>query len=439
MYASDPLIGEFVMSLNRLCVSALIFMALMISNARAQEPDIPSRLTLEAAIRLATSRHPLLSAAREEIRAYEGDQIAAGKRPNPSVSLEAEDYPIRAHPGPFFQNQAMTLRLDYEIERGGRRELRTEVAGRAVEVQRLEYQNQARLLKLEVERAFAHAILARLNLEAAQSLLKQTERMISLNRVRFEQGDISALELNRTEAEKLRFQDEVFQADLTLRNAKSALLALMHAPELSQEVEIMGDLQGSEGISEPGLPPQVSLEELLRIAMEHRPDLASRMEEDKRADAESLLQRALRSPNITVGGGYKRNDADNSFVIGVAIPLKIFNRNEGEIVRADAKRKQAFNLAAAARKQIELEVRQSYNAAEINRQRVEYIRTQHLEKAEEAGRVTFAAYKLGGAALIDYLDAQRTYRDTLRIYYQALYDARISLYTLASSIGMGGE
>ena len=420
-------------------MGTLICMTLMIPNVRAQEPDIPSSLTVDVAIRLAIDRNPLLSAAREEIRAFEGDQVTAGKRPNPSVSLEIEDYPIQAHPGPFFQNQAMTLRLDYEIERGGRRQLRTEAAARAVEAQRWEYQDQVRLMQLEVERAFAHAILARLNLEASQSLLNQTERMISLNRVRLEQGEISALELNRTESEKLRFQDDVFQADLMLRNAKSSLLALMHAPELSQDVEILGDLQVSEGFSEKALPPKASLEELVRVALERRPDLASRMEENKRADTDIALQRALRSSNISVGGGYKRNNEDNSFVIGVTVPLKVFNRNEGEMLRADAKRKQALSLAAAARKQIELEVRQAYNATEVNRKRVEYIRTQHLEKAEEAGRVTFAAYNLGGATLIDYLDAQRTYRDTLRIYYQALYDARVSLYALAGSIGMGVE
>jgi cobalt-zinc-cadmium efflux system outer membrane protein len=152
-----------------------------------------------------------------------------------------------------------------------------------------------------------------------------------------------------------------------------------------------------------------------------------------------MLQRALRSPNITVGGGYKRNLFDNSFVLGITIPLKVFNRNEGEILRADAEQLRAANLVAAVRKEIELDVQQAYNAVETNRQRVEYIRMQHMKKAEEASRVTLASYNLGGATLIDYMDAQRTYRDALRIYNQALFDERISLYELASSIGSGAE
>ncbi len=76
---------------------------------------------------------------------------------------------------------------------------------------------------------------------------------------------------------------------------------------------------------------------------------------------------------------------------------------------------------------------------EINGQRVDYIRTQHLKKAEEASSVTLASYNLGGATLIDYLDAQRAYRDALRIYNQAQFDERISLYELASAIGLGVE
>ena len=167
--------------------------------------------------------------------------------------------------------------------------------------------------------------------------------------------------------------------------------------------------------------------------------MASRQKEKLRADTETLLQRAVRSPNITVGGGYKRNLVDNSLVFGVTIPLKVFNRNEGEILRADAEQMRAANVMAAVRKEIELEVQQAFNAVEINRQRVEYIRMQQLKRAEEASQVTLQSYTLGGSTLIDYLDAQRTYRDALRIYNQALFDERISLYELSSSIALGAQ
>jgi outer membrane protein, heavy metal efflux system len=418
-------------------VSLFFILVICLSSIRAQESEVPSRLTLEESIRLAISRNPTLAAAKNEIQAMEGDRIAAGKRLNPVFSLQMEDYPIRAHPGPFFSNQEITFQVDYEIERGRNRQLRTEAAGQAVEAQQFAYQDQIRLMRLEVERAFYSTVLAKSNLEVSQLILDQVERMNSLNRVRYEQGDISALDLNRIEVEKLKFQDDVFQADLALRNAKSSLLALLNEPDLSRDADVTGVLPVSDESAEPGLPPHSPLNELIRIALSQRPDMAARLQEKKRSDTETLLQRAIRSPNLTVGGGYKRSGFDNSFVLGVAIPLKIFDRNEGEIVRADAEQMRALNLIAAVKKEIQLDVQKAHNAVEINRRRVDYIKTQQLKRAEEASQVTLESYNFGGATLIDYLDAQRSYRDALRIFNQALYDERISLYELSSSIALG--
>ena len=399
--------------------------------------NIPSSLTLDDAIRLAIGRNPALAAEKNEIRALEGDKIAASKRPNPAFSLQAEDFPISSHPGPFFEVQEITSRVDYEIETGGRRKLRTGAAGQALEAQQRAYQNQLRLMRLEVERAFYRIVLAKSNLESSKLILDQAEGMISLNRVRFQQGDISALELNRIEVEKLKFQDDVFQADLALRNAKSSLLALLNAPDLSRDVNAIGALQVSDQNPEQGLPPRAPLDELVQMALKQRPDLAARLQEKGRADTETLLQRAIRSPNITVGGGYKRNLTENSVVFGVTIPLKIFNRNEGEIIRADAEQMRALNMVAVLQKDVQLDVQKAHNAVEINRERVDYIKTQQLKRAEEVSQVTLESYNLGGSTLIDYLDAQRTYRDALRLFNQALFDERVSLYELSSSIGLG--
>jgi cobalt-zinc-cadmium efflux system outer membrane protein len=420
---------------------ALFLFVVILSSSRLQAQDsaIPSRLTLQEAIRLAVARNPSLAAARNEIEALQGDSVAASQKLNPAVSLEESDLPIRANPGRFFGTQEITLRFDYEIERGGRRQLRTQSAQQAVEAQKLTYRDEVRRIELEVKRAFSRMVLARSNLETSRLILEQAERMIGLNRVRLQQGDISALDLNRIEVEKLRFQDDVFQADLMLRNSKSSLLALLDASDLSQDVDVVGTLPVTDPTAEAGLPPRVPLGELFRIALQKRPDIASALQQKDRADTETRLQRAIRSSNVTVGGGYKRNAIDNSFVLGVTLPLQIFNRNQGGILRADAEQKRSANLQAALQKQIQLEVQQAYNAVEINRQRVEYIRTQHLGKAEETSKVTLISYSLGGATLIDYLDAQRTYRDALRIYNQALFDERISLYELASAIGSGVE
>jgi cobalt-zinc-cadmium efflux system outer membrane protein len=417
----------------RLRLIALLFVVSIPLRLHAQESALPSRLTLEEAIRLAIARNPTLAACRNSVEALQGESVTAKQRLNPAVTLEQEDFPLRAHPGPFFGTQELTLRFDYEMETGGRRQLRAKAAEQAVEAQRLACSDQVRRIELEVERAFARIVLAKSNLETSRFILEQAEHMIDLNRVRFKQGDISALDLNRIEVEKLRFQDDVFQAGLMLRNSMSTLLALLNAADLSQAVDVAGALPIADG--ETGMPPQAPLDQLFSLAVERRPDIAAARQEDSRSDTETRLRRAMRSPNVTIGGGYKRSGLDNSYVFGITVPLQVFNRNEGEILRADAERKRSANLEAALQKQIQLEVLQAYNAVEVNRQRVEYIRTQHLKRAEDASKVTLASYNLGGATLLDYLDAQRTYRDALRIYNQALFDERISLYELASAVG----
>ena len=430
--------GIFDMSIPSARISALlIVLGLWASYGHAQATDIPARLSLADSIRLAIERNPILAAAKNEIRASEGDKVAADRRFNPTFSLQFEDLPLSPNPGPFFSVQEITSRVDYEIEMGGRRQLRTEAANQALEAQILLYKNQVRLLRLQVQQAFYQTVLAKSCLETSQSILDQSERMIQLNQVRFRQGDISALDLNRIEVEKLKFQDDVFQADLALRNAKSSLLALLNGPDLSQDIEVEGALQINLQDPEPGLPPSIPVEELIQIALKQRPDLRARLQAGKQADTELRLQRSIRSPSITVGGGYKRNLYENSVVFGISIPLKIFNRNEGGIIRAEAEHARSSNLAAALRNEIQLDVQKAFNAVEINRQRVEYIRTRQLKKVEDARRVTLESYNLGGSTLIDLLDAQRTYRDTLRIFNQALFEERISLFELSTSIALG--
>lgn len=428
-----PVLGSRVRAL--FCL--VFILSAMRVQAQNEASDIPSALTLDNAIRLAMDRNPALAAVKNGIHAAEGDRIAAGKRLNPAFSLQFEDLPISTHPGSFFDVQGITSRIDYEIEMGGRRQLRTEAANQALEAQKRAYENQCRLMRLEVERAYYQTILAKSNLESSKLILDQVERTISLNRIRYKEGDISALDLNRIEVEKLKFQDDVFQTDLALRNAKCSLLALLNTADFSQEFDVIGALSVDYQNPEPGLPPQVPLKELIGLALRQRPDIAARLVEQRRADTETRLQQAIRSPNITVGGGYKRNLEDNAVVFRVTVPLKIFNRNEGEIIRADAEKMRAASLVTAIRKDVHLDVQKAHNAAEINRQRVEYIKTQQLKRAEESSWVTLQSYTLGEATLMDYLDAQRTYRDALRIYNQALFDERISLYELSSSIALG--
>ncbi len=188
-----------------------------------------------------------------------------------------------------------------------------------------------------------------------------------------------------------------------------------------------------------GFPPLLPLAELERQAFDKRPDLKASMFEQQRADTETLHQRALRSPNITLTGGYKRNLIENTVAFGIAFPLKVYNRNEGGITRAAAEKARSENLAAYTRQQVLLDIRKAHNAVEINRERVAYIEKESLKKADESRQIVMAAYRLGGTDLINLLDAERSYRETLKTHNQALYEYRVSRYELGSAIGLEVE
>jgi len=383
--------------------------------------EIPEQLDLKKALEIAVANNPQLKAARNEIEITEADRIDAAKRLNPAFSAYFEDYRLfHSELGPFFRTQEITVRLDQEIETGGKRKLRTQAAELRSQAQEAQTDNVVRALVLEVRRAYFQAVLAQTNLESAETILQEIDRVIELNRTRFERGDISGAELKRVEVERLKFVEDVFGSKLASINAKSTLLFLFGLPQANPSFKLSVPLIVDRRASIPaeGIPLPLPYPELERRALAKRPDLMASMFEQKRADTETLHQRSLRSPNVTVTGGYKRNLLDNSVVFGIALPLKLFNKNEGGVARAAAEKARADNLAAHTRSQILLDVQKAYNSAEINRQRVEYIEKESIRKADESRQIVLTAYRLGEIDLIHLLDAERAFRETRKTYPQ---------------------
>ena len=415
----------------------LLFFGTAVRSVFAQDLVVPLRLSLDEALRLAKERNPSLAAARNSVEIAESRRIDARVRPNPAFTYESGNYPLFESPRPPFANTPeLTLRVDQEIELAGRRRLRTQAAEVGVTSMEASFQDQQRRLELDVRRSYFGVVLAKADVEVAQVALDEIDKVITLNRARNQQGEISGGEVRRIQVERLRFVDDLFNAQLALRNARSTLLALMNAPDLGVEFDVTEALAPSATVTIAPTPPAPLDPAALRTqALALRPDLQAAQRDVQRADTETQLQRALRTPNVTVGGGYRRDFGSNAVVFGVTIPLPLSNRNQGGVARADAERRQAANLAAAAATTVLLDVQQAINATDVSRARVQYIEREYLTPARESRDIVLASYRLGSANLIDFLDAQRAFRDTLRTYNRALYDQRVSLFQLASATG----
>ncbi len=405
-----------------------------------QDLVIPARLSLEDALRLATERNPNLAAARNSVEIAAAGRIEARLRPNPAFTFESGSYPLFESPRPsFIGNQEMTLRFDQEIELAGRRRLRTQVAETGVSTAEAGLDDQRRRLDFDVRRAYFTVVLAKADVDVSRAALEEIDRVIGLNRARYEQGEISGGELRRVQVERLKFVDDVFAAQLALKNARSALLALFNAPNLSAEFDVTEPLSISTSTAGVASSPPLDPVSLRTQALSSRPDLLAAQRSVQRADTETSLQRALRTPNLTVGGGYRRDFGSDGVVFGVTVPLPFSNRNQGGIARAEAERRQAANLAAATAVSVSLDVQQAINAVDVSGARVQYIEGEYLTPARESRDIVLAAYRLGTADLIDFLDAQRAFRDTARTYNRALYDQRVSLFQLSAATGVAGS
>lgn len=421
----------------------VVFVLAVSASATAQS-SVPPRLSLAEALRLAEAGNPELRAVRADTDVAAADRLTAALRPNPALSVDSEGYPLFQSSRPaFFSGQTLSFRLDQEIETGGRRGLRIEAADAGRAAAEARYTDAKRQLALAVQRAYWQTALAAADRQTATNVLADIDRTIELSRARATSGEIAGAEVRRLSLERLKFVEDLFAANLALKNSRAALLTLIGASDLSLDVDPLDGLTsvvtviGDGGTALVPVDPTAALDlpSLRTYALTRRPDVASVERDVQRLDTETRLQRALRSPNITVGGGYERDLGKSAVIFGATIPLPVANRNQGQIARATAERGQATARLEATRNQVALDVQQAVNAVSTNRERIRYLETEYLGNALSARDTALASYRLGAADLLEYLDAQRVYRDTLRTYNRALFDAKVSLSELAAAIG----
>jgi outer membrane protein, heavy metal efflux system len=399
---------------------------------RAQEPDVPQRLSLGDALRLVQSRHPALATARDRVAAAEAAARAANQRPNPTFKLSSEGSRPWSADGRSFDTQELLLSVEQEFETGGRRGLRTAVAAAGATVAGATLDDEWRRLRLETATAYFALVLGRLEADSARTALAEVDTVIAVNRARYRQGEVSGVELRRLEVERMKFSDDVLAAELAERNARATLLSLLGAARLDAPLEPsegFGSLAPQVGTTGAG-GADIDIRAAIATALARRPEIVAARGEQQRASSDFELQRAIRLPNVTFGAGYRRDFGQNGLAITATIPLPLFDRNAGGIARADAERRAAGGQVQLVERRVSLEVQLAVNGLSALRARLASIESSYLQKAKEARDSALAAYRSGATDLIDYLDAQRSYRDVQRAYQRAQFDVRMALIQL---------
>lgn len=392
--------------------------------------DLSSPLTIDRVLARFLDRNLAVEAARFRVESTRADQIAARLRPNPSLLVTAENFKVQGNSPftvPFSRLYEFGPTYSQPIELGGKRRLRMEVADLTVSRAEAELADVLRQRMTEVKRAFYEAALARQTLDLAVEQRRYFDELVQFNQVRLEEGAISGSELLKVKLERVKFTSAVSQAQLTVRQAGIKLLELLGETNLETPVTIGGEISSA--------PVVVDLASLKQKAVTNRPDLQAAERSVTLAERRIALEKARSIPDITPFAGYKRVGVDNTVQFGITIPLRLNNKNQGEIARAVADEKVATTEVALTRNRVLAEVESAYRAYETARAQVETFQRELLTQADESRDVAQFAYREGATDLLPLLEAQRTRTDIRQQYLRTLFDYQVSILLLEAAVG----
>jgi cobalt-zinc-cadmium efflux system outer membrane protein len=387
----------------------------------------PSRLTLDQAIALALAHNHGLWAARTAIAQSEADEVTADLRPNPGLSVGWQGLPLARPQGGYFDGTELDVGLSYLFERGDKRARRRTAARDATGVTRAQVADGERTLAFEVASQFIAAQLAESTLALARDNLESFQRAVEIARDRYRSGGLSENDYLKIELQLLQFQTDVEQAELARIQALADLRQRIGRDAVAAELEVAGAFDYA--------PLHGSLDELERLASQHRADLRAAEHGIAAANSQHALARANAVQDVTLSASYARSDGANTAGIGFSIPLAIFDRNQGAIQHTRSAVTQAQEQGTELAGQVLTDVASAYEAVQRKDRVVQLYRGGYLALSQRSREISEYAYHRGVTSLFDFLDAERAYRATQIGYRQALADYLTAVEQVRQSVG----
>jgi cobalt-zinc-cadmium efflux system outer membrane protein len=371
-------------------------------------------LSLPEALAAAFAQNPELAAAGREVGVAEGERRQAGLLPNPELSWEAED--TRR------DTRTTTITLSQPFELGGKRGARVAVATTGQAIAQLELERQRNGLRADVVQAFHTALRAQTALELAQQSQALTERGLRVVQGRVTAGQASPVEATRAQVQLAQAQSEVRRAASQRSVAYQALARLTGSP-----LATFDHLQAAN--LSPGAAPTA---EALLDKVEQTAEWRLAAAQVERGEASLGSEKAQRIPDLTVslGSQYSREDRERVNVVGLSMPLPLFDRNQGNVLVAARRADQARDLRNAVELRLRSETRSALSQWATAMQEVQAYDRTILPSAQQAVDTATRGFEMGKFAFLDVLDAQRTLIEARGLYLDALAaatDARAQL------------
>jgi outer membrane protein, heavy metal efflux system len=393
-------------------------------------------ITIEQAVQEAIQNNPGLLAERLGVPVADAAVISARLRPNPVISASTDHLDWLGTGFSDVNGAGPTetaLRVDIPFERGRKREYRMDTAGYARKIAEARVVDSIRKLRLDVTLACIDVLEAQARLDLARDNLRSLEGVVQLNETRLRGGAIPPVELTRSRVAMLQFRSNVKTAELALTTARIKLQTLLGRPPDQAPIEISDPLK----IPIPAAAP--ALDQIQAHALSTRPDIQAARLDRARSQSELRLQLANGKVDYTAGAEYRRqqgvNGTGNSVGFFISVPLPVFNKNQGEIARVTSEEVQLQKQIDALQSQVSGEVAGAYREYETSRQLIGDIESDLLGLSQEARDTTTYVYQAGAGSLLDVLDAQRAFNETMSTYYEAQADYRRAVSRLASVVG----
>ena len=414
--------------------AGVVLACALAANLASAQTQGPVGITLDEAIQMAMQHNHNLLAARTTIQQSQAEETTANLRPNPTLFGDWEYLPLFT---PSAQNSAYyhdsteaDLGLGYLIERGRKRQHRLQAAKDITAQTRSLVADNERSLTYNVASLFVNVQLAESTLELAELDLKSFGKTVEIGEMRYKAGAISEDDYLKIKLQLLQFETDFQQAQLAKVQALSDLRQLLGYESVSPDYDVAGlfDYRPLKG----------NLEDLQLKAMQNRPDYRAAQQGVTAANSQYDLQKAIGKPDVTVQGNYSHVNGINTATFYGSIPLPIFNRNQGEIARTRFAITQAQEQEKATSGQVMTDVRDAYEGLRVNDRVIHLYRSGYLEVAQKDRDISEYAYKRGAVSLLDFLDAERSYRATQLAYRQALASYLLALEQLREAVGVRG-
>jgi outer membrane protein, heavy metal efflux system len=436
------------MRLQRLRFPVLFLAVLFSGAAGAQSPPAPSQspsppaqalaqnpgsvtISLDDAIQMALSHNHNILAARTTVQQNEAEEITANLRPNPVILSDWQFLPVfqpSQFTADYLDNVAQfDLGVSYLFERGKKRQHRLQAARDLTAVTRSQVADNERSLTFSVASGFINIELAESTLELATQDLKSFQNTVDISEARYKAGDIAESDLLKIKLQMLQFQTDLSAAQLARVQGLSDLRQLLGYESIAPDYDVAGafDYQPVKG----------NLDDFQATALQNRPDLRAAQQGVTAANSQHALQQAIGKRDITGEINYTHLSYLNDISLFGQMQMPIFDRNQGEIARAAFAITQAQEQERFSNGQVLTDVRDAFENLRTNDQVVGLYRSGYLDEARQSRDISEYAYRHGAATLLDFLDAERSYRATQLAYRQALASYLVALEQLREAVG----